>query len=87
MSEAPKALDMFARPELINPLEPAGSLLTLDAHAEMAIRSLLTGKRLELLEQQALVNLDAYGPMELGDDMLAHLFNDLAEADRCVRWP
>jgi len=82
MTEAPDTLDMFARPELVATLEPVGALLTLDAYAELPIRLLLSGRSLETLEQQVRSNPDAYGPTDLGDDMLEHLFGELDAVNR-----
>ncbi|MFC3613322.1 zinc-dependent metalloprotease [Lutimaribacter marinistellae] len=81
LEEVPDALDMFEMPELIDSLEPAGARLTLDGAAAQSVSLLLTGVRLGLLDEQQRRDPDAYGPVDLGDDMLAALFDDLGESD------
>lgn len=81
LEEVPDALDMFEMPELIDSLEPAGARLTLDGAAAQSVSLLLTGTRLGLLDEQQRRDPDAYGPVELGDDMLTALFDDLSGSD------
>ena len=81
LEEAPDTLSMFEMPSLIDRLEPAGARLTLDGAASQAVILLLNGKLLGALDEQQRRDADAYGPVDLGDDMLAVLFSDLGETD------
>ncbi len=81
LEEVPEALEIFERTELIDRLEPIGARLTLDGAASQAVSLLLSGARLGTLDEQQRRDPSAYGPLDLGDDMLAALFSDLGQDD------
>ena len=85
LEEVPDALEIFERPELIDRLEPSGARLTLDGAAAQAVSLLLSGPRLGMLDEQQRRDPAAYGPVDLGDDMLAGLFSDLGQDDPRMR--
>jgi hypothetical protein len=85
LGEGVRTLEPFRAPEVIERVAVTGGGLAVDLVQARLLSSLITGPKLGLLDSQAQLYPDAYGPVDLGKDVAASVWEELSDGSRTAR--